>query len=113
MPFYFSLKPRAGVRSADTHSSFAVSKYLWNALATFPTSFWCPSIQSATPFTAVFYHSTSGDLYSRHQKPQDDKRIPHYGLSASFQLALFKSKEITLPNLSHKSVTNVNEVLHS
>lgn len=71
MPLYFSLKPRAGVKSANTHSSSAVSKYLWNALVTFPPPFWCQPIQSAIPFTAVFYHSTSGDLCSRHQKPQD------------------------------------------
>lgn len=45
--------------------------------------------------------------------PHYVSRIPHYGISASFQLALFKSKEISLPNLSHNKTTNLNEVLHS
>lgn len=92
---------------------FCCQQISMKCISNIPHLFLVPIHQSATPFTAVFYHSTSGDLYSRHQKPQDASRIPHYGLPASFQLALFKSKEITLLNLSHKNITNVNEVLHS
>lgn len=41
--------------------------------------------------------------------------IPYYGISAPFQLLLpcFRNKEIILPDLTHRNITDVNEVLHS
>lgn len=111
---HFSLQPRAGAKVTDSYYS-AVSKYIWNTPAIFPTSSWCQSMQSVIPSIAVCYHSSSGDLYSGYQKSprwlvawQRASRMPRSGISASFQLAFFKSKEIIPPNLTHRNITDVN-----
>lgn len=120
MCMHFSLQPGAGAKVTDSHFSSTGSEYIWNTPATFPTSSWCQSTQSIIPSTAVCYHSSVGDLYSGYQKfpcwlvaCQRSSVIPHYGISASFQLALFKSKEIIPPDLAHRNITHVNEVFHS
>lgn len=64
MCIHFSPQPGAGAKVTDSHHSSAASKYAQKTPATFPISFWCQSMQSIIPSTAVCCHRSSGDLPS-------------------------------------------------